>query len=91
VLGDINADGKIDLVTSSNFFTQTGDYYSGYGGFYTGQVNVLLGYGNGAFASPSNHVLEDGTYAFGVAVGDFNGDGWLDAAWTIPAEARFPS
>jgi hypothetical protein len=81
-VGDINDDGKLDIVTSSNFYTQTGDYYSGYSGFYTGQINVLLGYGDGTFASPTGHVLADGTYASGVAVGDFSGDGLPDVAVT---------
>ena len=70
VLGDINADGKIDVVTSSNFYTQTGNYLTGYSGFYTGQVNVLLGYGSGAFTSPTNHVLAARTFASGVTVSD---------------------
>ena len=80
VLGDINADGKLDLVASSDFYTRTGDYYTGYSGFYTGQVNVLLGFGNGVFAGPTTHVLDAGTYAARVAVGNFNGDGFPDVA-----------
>jgi len=75
-VGDINADGKLDLVTSSNLYTQTG-YYTG---FETGQVNVLLGYGDGSFATPTTQALADGTYASGVALGKFNADGLPDVA-----------
>jgi hypothetical protein len=69
-VGDINDDGKLDLVTSSNH------YYYGY----TGRVNVLLGHGNGSFATAISHVLDEGTFAVGVAVGDLDGDDLLDVA-----------
>ena len=62
---DFNGDGKLDLIASN---------YSGY----AGTVDVLLGDGVGAFAQPVYAAV--GAVPVGVAVGDFNGDGLMDAA-----------
>jgi len=70
-VGDFNADGKLDLVATSNV------YYSGY----EGHVNVLLGRGNGTFGTPRTSTV-DGSYFNSVASGDFNGDGYSDVAAT---------
>jgi hypothetical protein len=65
---DFNQDGILDLVT--------GDYASTAG--FAGQTaSVLIGLGNGKFQPP---VIVAGTPAYGVATGDFNGDGKPDFA-----------
>jgi hypothetical protein len=79
--GDINDDGKLDLVGTSNLFTCTSyGYYGGcYSGYYTGQVQVLLGNGDGTFGTPRTTSV-DGRYVTGVAAADFNRDEFLDVA-----------
>src|SRR5262249_6721584 len=47
--------------------------------FTTGYVNVLLGYGDGTFASAKATTLAS-TSPNGVALGDLNGDGLIDVA-----------
>lgn len=83
--GDINGDGRADLVTSEAWFEVPG----------AGAVNVLLGTGDGLGREttidqdtpgvPGTH--EDGD-AFGasIALGDVNGDGRADAAIGAPGE-----
>jgi hypothetical protein len=79
-MGDLNHDGKIDLVATSNLFTCTSyGYYGCYGGFTTGYVNVLLGYGDGTFAAAQATTLpstggNDVAVPYGVTLGNFNGD-----------------
>ncbi len=69
--GDLNGDGKLDLVTAND-----GD----------STVSVMLGNGNGTFAPYANYfvrALDPGSIAaHGLVVADFNGDGKLDAAVT---------
>lgn len=62
---DFNADGNLDLALINTL---------GYASF------VALGYGKGAFNSAGDLFTSVNTSAAGVAVGDFNGDGKLDAA-----------
>lgn len=66
VVGDFNGDGKLDLVT------ENGDTGSG-------DINVLLGNGDGTFQSPVEYPAGAIPF-FGLATGDFNGDGHLDLA-----------
>jgi hypothetical protein len=70
-IGDVNGDGKIDLVVASQYTNAAT----------AGAVSVLLGNGDGTFQSPIITVtptpLEGVTQ---LALTDFNGDGKLDLA-----------
>ena len=94
VAGDVNGDGKLDLVGLTSW-TQYGSY--GPGGNYdpttTDSATVLLGYGDGSFAPASASVLDSYpgyvSYDPGTPLlGDFNGDGWPDLAATGSAKNR---
>ncbi|HUI41778.1 MAG TPA: choice-of-anchor D domain-containing protein, partial [Terriglobia bacterium] len=65
VLGDFNNDGYLDIAVSN---TQTGP----------GNVSIFLGNGNGSFQAATNYLT--GTFPQGMAIGDFNGDGYEDLA-----------
>jgi hypothetical protein len=95
-VGDFNADGKLDLVaTSQDSYTYSwygggyygGGYYGGYygggwGGSYTvyrGYVHVILGHGDGSFATPTTTQISSG-FPMAVAVADFDNDGKPDVA-----------
>ena len=69
-LGDLNNDTYLDIVVA-----------------HTGldRVGVLLGYGNGSFATQATYQLEQFSYPFSLALGDLNNDNRLDIVVTIIA------
>src|SRR5206468_3899386 len=66
-LADVNADGKPDLVLASSD--------SGV------DIVLRLGNGDGTFDTPTPPSYSLGTTSDGVAFGDFNGDGAVDAVF----------
>ncbi|WP_193387016.1 FG-GAP-like repeat-containing protein, partial [Kamptonema sp. PCC 6506] len=65
ILNDLDKDGNLDIISATP-----------YGPNSTGRVSVLLGNGNGTFASQSNYTVA--SQARSVAVGDINKDGKND-------------
>jgi uncharacterized protein (DUF2141 family) len=68
-VGDFNGDGKLDIAVTC------GGAASGFGG--TGVLSILLGNGDGTFQAHLDSPVPK--YPFGIALGDLNGDGKLDA------------
>ena len=71
VIGDINGDGKPDLLIQHSF---------GYSGT-MGAIGVLLGNGDGTFQAATSWPTLDNTYFYfaeELAIADFNGDGKMD-------------
>jgi hypothetical protein len=64
-VADFNLDGVPDLATAN---------------FNVGTASVLIGIGNGKFEPPIETPTATGGNSYGVAVGDFNGDGIPDLA-----------
>jgi hypothetical protein len=67
-VGDVNGDGKPDVLVANHCFDTT---------CANGSVSVLLGNGDGTFQTPVSYG-SGGLYALSVAVGDVNGDGKPD-------------
>jgi hypothetical protein len=65
--GDLNADGKLDLVVTSD------------DGLGTEYVSVVPGNGDGSFAAPINYQAYDGPF-YSPTLADFNRDGKVDVA-----------
>jgi hypothetical protein len=77
VVGDVNGDGKLDLVVVNTCQYST-NCQVGYGG---GLIGVLLGNGNGTF-QPVVTYDSGGEFAYFIAIGDLNHDGKLDLVVT---------
>jgi hypothetical protein len=78
--GDLNGDGKPDVVTAHGEFSQ------GIG------VSVLLGNGDGTLQPAVAYGLAPGArQAAGVTLGDFNADGRPDVAVLIPDDSMTPA
>jgi hypothetical protein len=69
---DMNGDSRSDLIVA------TGEEFFQGQTFSSGEVNVLLGQGNGTFAAPMTFVTGNGPVT--AVAGDFNGDGVVDVA-----------
>jgi len=67
-VADLNGDGRLDIVVAN---TSSGINSA------DGEATVLLGNGDGTFRAGGKY-LSGGIFAFGVAVGDVNGDGRPD-------------
>jgi hypothetical protein len=71
-VADLNGDGKPDVVVVNECVTNTGCPNNG-------EIGVLLGNGDGTFATAATYSTGDiGALAFGVAVADLNRDGHPD-------------
>jgi FG-GAP-like repeat/Putative Ig domain/FG-GAP repeat len=72
---DFNGDGNLDLAFGNGIYWTT---------------PIALGYGSGAFNEGGDlYAGNDGLFPQGVAVGDFNGDGKLDAAIASGGSAKY--
>lgn len=80
--GDINGDGKQDLVLSA-------EEVEGSNTVATGGILTMTGNGDGTFNSPA--LIGTGNFFYGMQVGDMNGDGNLDIVATLystPAQPK---
>jgi hypothetical protein len=64
-LGDVNGDGTLDIITANQG---------------SNNVSVLLGTGDGTFATQGIFGAQNAGGAYSVTLGDVNGDGKLDIA-----------
>jgi hypothetical protein len=69
VVGDINRDGKPDLLVGSYFCSPT---------CFVGRVNILLGNGDGTFLDEGTGLYETAGPGARLAIADVNADGKLD-------------
>lgn len=79
VLGDVNGDGKLDVVVAN----------CGSPNCFDGTVGVLLGNGDGTFQTPQTY-SSGGVLALAVAIGDVNGDGKPDVVVDNDCFSPFP-
>jgi FG-GAP-like repeat/Abnormal spindle-like microcephaly-assoc'd, ASPM-SPD-2-Hydin/Protein of unknown function (DUF1573) len=75
VAGDLNGDGKLDLIITDEAPDGTNPYYQLL-------VSVLLGNGDGTFQSQLDTPIGGNLRSYSFVTADFNGDGKLDVALT---------
>jgi FG-GAP-like repeat/Bacterial Ig domain len=72
-IGDFNGDGKLDVAAAA--------YVNG---GQDGTLQIELGNGDGTFTQGQSVALPTNLISFSLTTGDFNGDGKLDVALTVP-------
>lgn len=78
--GDVNGDGKPDLVVANYNYTAAALAEGAQGGYSSGSVSVMLGNGDGSFQARQDFATLG--LPRSVAIADVNGDGKLDIAAT---------
>lgn len=81
-IGDLDDDGKLDIAAANIGCNPCS------GGYYNGEVQVLLGNGNGTFQPPVGYPVDPSTATTSVAIGDVNGDGKPDLVATSRIVSR---
>ena len=64
-VSDFNNDGQLDIAVAN---------------YYTNNIGIFIGFGNGSFESQVTYSSGDQSYPFWVTVGDFNNDNRVDIA-----------
>ncbi len=78
--GDVNGDGKADVVVGASHETVDGDFWQGRAYAFSGQDGSLL------YALDTPNPQEDAEFGSAIAAGDVNGDGKADIAVGAKAE-----
>jgi hypothetical protein len=63
IVDDFNKDGQLDIAVAN---------------YWTNNVGIFIGYGNGSFSTQVNYSTGSDSGPYSVASGDLNNDGWAD-------------